>query len=189
MAWTVEQRAFYRKTNKIINAALYDTSVQVAKTLESNYKNAVKLFYDSYTPKYYNRTHSLYEASSMYLGQYKKNISKLNNRMGYSVKLSVSSKNVSNYTKDKHRADYDWIYERAMAEGIHGFTPGENLEWGADPTLRWKLKTGNHSTIPYQTTAPKDSFLNWFESFKKSNDIQKMFTSAFKEQIKKNTKR
>ena len=185
MAWTYEQKAFYKKTNKIIDAALYDTSIQVAKSLEKRYKNAVKVFYQSYTPKYYNRTESLLEASSMNLGQYAKNVKKLKNKFGYEVKLSVSSANVSDYTKDKHRADYDWIYERTMADGIHGFTPGENLEWASNPELRWTLK----NTVPQKTRAPIHIFFKWFERFKRSGEIQKMFSKAFKDQIRKNTKR
>lgn len=183
MAWTYQQKAFYRKANKIIDAALHDTAIQVAKALEIRYKNAVKLFYQSYTPEYYNRSESLFEASSMYLGQYEKNIKKIND--GYQVKLTVSSDNVSSYSKDKHRADYDWIYERSMAYGIHGFTSEENNNWSLNPESKWKKL----NTVPPQTRPPMYIFLKWFEKYKKSGEVQKAFNKAFKDQVRKNTKR
>lgn len=182
--------------DKVIKDAMYVTAKKIAEKMENAYQLVVAEFYADYPtdaprPKYYNRTYSLREASNMAGGNYTKGISriyggKLKGYSGYEIKLSVNSENVPDGIKSKHRADYDWVFDRALLYGIHGFTAEENETWANEEGSKWIYK----NTVPTQMDySPRRAFLKWFDKFKKSSEPQKMFVNSLSNSLKKNMKR
>ena len=195
MAWTYQQKAFHKKVNKIMEVTMENTCNEIAKKMQEGYRKCIQVFYASYTPKYYDRTLSLREASSFFKGDYKKGISKISG--GYQITLNVSPNNISQKTINDHRADYDWIYERAMVYGIHGFTKEENKGW-MNKTQEKEINSrtgklynwdGLAINPPRSHPSPISLFETWFKGFKQKADIQKICRTALEDAIRNYKKR
>lgn len=146
---------------------------EIGYKIENAYEHIIDEFYSDYEPKYYDRTFSLYTASSAY-GDYSRLIvskKKKDSQISYKVGIYVSSDNILDnpYIDDK-----DWVFNRAFKEGIHGFSKDDK-------------GSRKFSNIPPKTTpSPKQQMDEWFQEFKKDkNNIQNTYTKVFKEKVKK----
>ena len=142
-----------KEIKKQFKTALKETTIQLNEVLEYMYENAIEAFYESMTPKYYNRTGSTFYGSDLY-----DNENKISNPViignEYIAQVTVSPSNIPGqpyYKGNQNRPDKNWVFERTYIEGIHGITPAERKAWGKndywDKKIRKKYKT---------------SFMHWY---------------------------
>ena len=149
-------------------------SKDIADGLYECYASAIDYFYSGYSPKYYHRTYSLYEAASTY--NFKKNQKsilrsfKSNGNPGYLITMEIDPKyiqgdpyNRQGQTNDSNRTE--WVFDRAFYNIIHGFTDKENTKWARQSeTKEYKKKmTDPNGVFYYQTfTSTTKGWINRF---------------------------
>lgn len=119
--------------NKTMKIALKQTAIELNYMIEEIYERAIDAFYDSYNPKYYDRTLSTYKASDLW-----ENPTKQQNPIpmgeGFIAGIEVSSDNIPGHPYNKSPKDKpnktEWVFNRTYVKGIHGVSMIERRNWG-----------------------------------------------------------
>lgn len=104
------------------NMAVAEMAAQITEQIEVAYETVVQSFYDDYTPKWYNRTFSTYEASD-HMNDLFRAIPIEN---GFDAGIYVDP---SFITGEPYRADTSWVFDRTFGKGIHGYFKWEMKKW------------------------------------------------------------
>jgi len=145
-----------KDVEKAAEKALIAYSEEISKKMYDCYKRTIDIFYKDYTPKYYRRTYSLYEAatnSPFHGGAYKSqifNLKKSGSYLNMKITMDIDGKYIEG---NPYHADFnpydpgaggkEWVFERSYGGFIHGFTRTENRNtWlHGNPTY---YDTGRH---------------------------------------------
>lgn len=104
------------------NMAIADMASQVTEQIEAAYETVIQSFYDDYTPRWYDRTYSTYEASDHADDIFK--TTPIDNGFEAGIKIDPSFINGKPY-----RADTAWVFDRTFGKGIHGYFKWEMKQW------------------------------------------------------------
>ena len=102
--------------------ACVEMAAEMTWRIESAYESVIQSFYDDYTPKFYDRTYSTYQASNRYDDPF--GFTPVGN--GYEAGIIVDHENIPGRP---YRADKHWVFTRTFNEGIHGFFRWEYRKW------------------------------------------------------------
>ncbi len=103
-------------------AAVADMASTVTYEIESAYESVVQSFYEDYTPRWYRRTFSTYEASDHADDLFK--TTPIDD--GFEAGINVDP---SFITGKPYRADTAWVFDRTFGKGIHGYFKWEMKQW------------------------------------------------------------
>ena len=104
------------------NMAVADMASQVTEQIETAYEGIIQSFYDDYTPRWYDRTYSTYEASD-HIDDMFKTVPIEN---GFEAGINVDPSFISG---KPYRADTEWVFDRTFGKGIHGYFKWEMKQW------------------------------------------------------------
>jgi len=104
------------------NMAVADMAAQMTYQIESAYKSIIQSFYEDYTPRWYQRTFSTYEASDHEDDPFKYTPISGGAEAGIHVDPSF-------ITGKPYRADTAWVFDRTFGKGIHGYFKWEMKQW------------------------------------------------------------
>lgn len=106
------------------NMAIADMATLMTYQIESAYQSIIQSFYDDYTPRWYQRTYSTYEASDHADDPFKYTPFEGGAEAGISVDPSF-------ITGKPYRADTAWVFDRTFGKGIHGYFKWEMKQWAS----------------------------------------------------------
>ena len=104
------------------NMAIADMASQITEQIETAYETVIQSFYDDYTPRWYDRTFSTYEASDHIDDMFK--ITPIEN--GYNAGINIDPSFIKG---SPYRADTAWVFDRTFGKGIHGYFKWEMKQW------------------------------------------------------------
>lgn len=155
------------------NMAVADMAADLTFQIQSAYETVIQSFYDDYTPRWYQRTYSTYEASDHADDPFKYTPISGGAEAGILVDPSF-------ITGKPYRADTAWVFDRTFGKGIHGYFKWEMKQWGQS---RWKA-----TNLKYVMSKKKKEHFKKFllSSMKNSPHLYKglkqqrfIFTSAY----------
>ena len=118
---------------KVMKSALRKTAIELNYMIEEIYEQAIDAFYDSYDPKYYDRTFSTYKASNLY-ENYAKQENPIPMGEGFVAGIEVTSDNIPGKPYNRSKKDKpnktEWVFNRTYTKGIHGVSMLERRSWG-----------------------------------------------------------
>lgn len=120
---------------KDLEKATIQTAKQLTTEIETAFESCVKKFYSSYSPVWYRRTLSTYQASDHYGGKgkgYKKSGKRVQ------CGINIDSSRLGN----PYRAETDWVFTRTFEKGIHGYTVSEARAWNKIGTNHFYTPAG-----------------------------------------------
>ena len=169
--------AIYKKIIKQYESAIKQVAEEVSFQVESAYESVIDMFYNDYTPRWYERTGSTYRASDHVDDMSK--ITKVGDE--YLSGIIVDSENING---NPYRADTDWVFERTFVRGIHGFTAHEGRRFAQKMRQRFKEGKSIHFINMAQLNT---QWGNWNEDMKWGNGKKPKdaMDKAFKELTKK----
>lgn len=121
---------------KKFNKAISEMADEVTFQIDSAYETVIDKFYNDYTPKWYDRTYSTYEAARplydfMHIGD------------SYWAGIQVDSANI--LSANPYKMPKNWVFDRTFYKGVHGITASEVRSWNR----------GRHRTEEIRIKAPK----------------------------------
>lgn len=110
------------------NLAVAELAAEITFQIQAAYETVVQSFYEDYTPRWYDRTYSTYEASDHAEDPFKTTPIE----GGFNAGINVDP---SFITGKPYRADTAWVFDRTFGQGIHGYFRWEMRQWGQN---RWR---------------------------------------------------
>ena len=106
------------QTKKRMRNALKKTADEVSYMIQEAYTSSIDAFYDSYDPRWYDRTGATYEASDYH--DTNGIISVGSGGDSYEVGIRVDPSRMG----APYKKNTAWVFDRTFNQGIHGITDG-----------------------------------------------------------------
>lgn len=196
---TLEEE-YGKRIQKKLNKAMKKTIDKmqrkvIVKSIIDMYKQSIKEFYDHYEPNTYTRNRFLYGAYEVVK---KSTINRKTDNRTFTLGIKVDGDRIKNLrdfpTRGSYgyRAEPKWVFDRAYAQGIHGFSDKEPWVKKLDKR-REKEFSGNFNyskghytwgmfyrrhTPPIMKPTPRDLMMKKFEQFV-TKDLNDLWTETF----------